>query len=83
MESSQNARHDHHDTVSPEGPTMHEFELHRMRTAELRREAQQHRLVREAVRARRAARRADAGHEAPAAESHTDRPRRLRLPRTA
>ncbi|MET9450114.1 hypothetical protein [Streptomyces cinerochromogenes] len=61
---------------------MHEFELHRMRTAELRREAQQHRLVREAVRARRAARR-DAGHGAPAAESHTDRPRRLRLPRTA
>ncbi|MFF9090253.1 hypothetical protein ACF1BE_28365 [Streptomyces sp. NPDC014991] len=57
---------------------MYELELHRIRSAELRREAQRDRLAREAVRARRAAR-----HDTPAAESHTERPRRTRLPRTA
>ncbi|MEU0053394.1 hypothetical protein ABZ299_21540 [Streptomyces sp. NPDC006184] len=57
---------------------MYELELHRIRSAELRREAQRERLAREVVRARRAAR-----HGAPAAESHTERPRRTRLPRTA
>ncbi|KOV95359.1 hypothetical protein [Streptomyces sp. NRRL B-3648] len=63
---------------------MYQLELHQIRSAELRRTAQQERLAREAVRVRRAARRAaSAGHGAPAAESHTDRPRRHRLPRTA
>ncbi|MEU3830871.1 hypothetical protein GT045_26265 [Streptomyces sp. SID486] len=63
---------------------MYEYELHRFRSAELRRTAQRERLAREAVRARRAARRAEhAGNGTPAAESHTDRPRRLRPARTA
>jgi hypothetical protein len=63
---------------------MYEYELHRIRSAELRRTAQRERLAREVVRARRAARRAEsAGHGTPAAEPHTDRPRRLRLPRAA
>ncbi|MFB0618092.1 hypothetical protein [Streptomyces sp. AGS-58] len=57
---------------------MYELELQRIRSAELRRQAQRDRLAREVVRARRAAR-----HDAPAAESHTERPRRTRLPRTA
>ncbi|BCM69651.1 hypothetical protein EASAB2608_04985 [Streptomyces sp. EAS-AB2608] len=63
---------------------MHQLELHRFRSAELRREAQQERLAREVLRHRRAARRAEsAGHAAPAAESHTDGPRRHGQPRTA
>ncbi|MEU5537211.1 hypothetical protein [Streptomyces sp. NPDC020362] len=63
---------------------MYEFEIHRMRTAELRREADQDRLAREAVRSRRAARREEAARRGtPDAEPHTDRPRRQRLPRTA
>ncbi|MEU6668773.1 hypothetical protein [Streptomyces sp. NPDC046727] len=63
---------------------MYGLELHQLRSADLRRTAQQERLAREAVRIRRAARRAEsAGHGTPVAESHTDRPRRLRLPRTA
>ncbi|MBL1086638.1 hypothetical protein JK359_32560 [Streptomyces actinomycinicus] len=63
---------------------MHALDLHRVRSAELRRVAQQERLAREAVRSRRAARRAaSAGDGTAAAESHTDRPRRHRLPRTA
>ncbi|MFF8907690.1 hypothetical protein [Streptomyces olivaceoviridis] len=67
---------------------MYTLELHRLRSAELRRAAQEDRLAREAVRSRRAARRAarraePAGDGAPAAESHTDRPGRPRLPRTA
>ncbi|MEU2061518.1 hypothetical protein [Streptomyces sp. NPDC013455] len=67
---------------------MYELELHRIRAAELRRAAQHDRLVREAVRLRRAARAARAAraghadHGAPVAEPHTDRPRRHRLPRT-
>ncbi|MFI2202527.1 hypothetical protein ACH47Z_17445 [Streptomyces sp. NPDC020192] len=53
-------------------------------TAQLLREAEQERLARSAVRARRAARRAEqAGHDGAGAPSHTDRPRRHRLPRTA
>ncbi|WP_189819291.1 hypothetical protein [Streptomyces olivaceoviridis] len=63
---------------------MYALELHRLRSAELRRTAQEDRLAREAVRSRRAARRAEpVGDGAPAAESHTGRPRRQRLPRTA
>ncbi|GHE11297.1 hypothetical protein [Streptomyces alanosinicus] len=63
---------------------MIEFEYHKMRSAQLIREAEQQRLARAVVRARRTVRgAASAGHEAPAAESHTDRPRRRRIPRTA
>ncbi|GGN13195.1 hypothetical protein [Streptomyces fuscichromogenes] len=61
---------------------MFEFELHRIRSAELRRQAAEARLVREAVRSRRAAGR-EAGHGAAAEEAHTDRRGRRRLPRTA
>ncbi|WP_030568026.1 hypothetical protein [Streptomyces aureocirculatus] len=42
---------------------MFEYELHQIRTAELARQAQRDRLVREARRARRASRR-NGGHEA-------------------
>ncbi|MEW2258769.1 hypothetical protein [Streptomyces sp. NPDC047869] len=63
---------------------MYEFETHRLRHAELRRAAAQERLAREAVGARRAARREEtAGLGTTGAEPHTDRPRRHRLPRTA
>ncbi|MFI1763284.1 hypothetical protein ACH41H_14720 [Streptomyces sp. NPDC020800] len=73
-----------HETTSPEGHTMYDFEIHRTRTAQLRREAEQDRLAREAVLSRRAARREEAVRRgAQEAESHTDRPRRQRLPRTA
>ncbi|WP_406440890.1 hypothetical protein OHB00_35270 [Streptomyces sp. NBC_00631] len=66
---------------------MFEYELHRIRSAELRRQADEARLVREAVRSRRAARR-DARHDAVpedavAQEAHTDRRGRRRLPRAA
>ncbi|WP_330459966.1 hypothetical protein OIB37_25710 [Streptomyces sp. NBC_00820] len=68
---------------------MYEFELHRFRSADLRRTAQQERLAREVARAGRAARRAarlaEAAHNGgPDAEPHTGRRgRRSRLPRTA
>ncbi|MES4892765.1 hypothetical protein [Streptomyces sp. NPDC096012] len=61
---------------------MFEIEYHRMRSAQLIREAAQHRLAREAARARRAAR-DESCEGAAAAESHIDRPRRHRQPRTA
>ncbi|MEU1407152.1 hypothetical protein ABZ471_33230 [Streptomyces sp. NPDC005728] len=61
---------------------MYEFELHRLRSAELRRQAAQERLAREVRRSRGDARRA-ALHSTAGGESHTDRPRRHRLPRTA
>ncbi|MET8561405.1 hypothetical protein ABZV75_12720 [Streptomyces flaveolus] len=59
---------------------MHALELHHLRSAELRRTAQEERLAREAVRSRRAE---SAGDGAPDAEPHTGRTRRHRLPRTA
>ncbi|MEV6114298.1 hypothetical protein AB0L59_17730 [Streptomyces sp. NPDC052109] len=63
---------------------MIEIEYHKMRSAQLILEAEQQRLAREVARARRAARQAEsAGHGGAAAESHTDRPRRHRIPRTA
>ncbi|MER6467897.1 hypothetical protein [Streptomyces collinus] len=63
---------------------MYELDLLRMRSAELRREAAQERLAREVARGGRAARRAAAAlRSAPEAETHTDRPRGHRLPRTA
>ncbi|MFE7980367.1 hypothetical protein [Streptomyces shenzhenensis] len=57
---------------------MIEYELHRIRATELHRRAEYERLVREALRGRREARRA--GREAP---SDTGRPGRHRLARTA
>ncbi|MEU6199847.1 hypothetical protein [Streptomyces sp. NPDC047061] len=64
---------------------MFEYELHRIRSAELRRQADEARLVREAVRSRRAARREarEARDAAAAQEAHTDRRGRRRLPRAA
>jgi hypothetical protein len=70
---------------------MFEYELHRIRSTELRRQAEDARLVREAVRSRRAARREAraAGHATATAdalaaqEAHTDRRGRRRLPRAA
>ncbi|WP_077799402.1 hypothetical protein [Streptomyces sp. JHA26] len=61
---------------------MYEYEIRQLRTADLIREADEARLVREAVRARRAARR-DAHHDAAPAESHTFRSRRHRSARIA
>jgi hypothetical protein len=63
---------------------MFEIEYHRMRSAQLIREAERDRLAREAARARRAARQEQStGNGGPVAEPHTDRPRRHRQPRTA
>ena len=63
---------------------MFEIEYHRTRSAQLIREAEQDRLARAVVRARRTARQEASGRDGhPAAEPHTDRPRRHRLPRTA
>jgi hypothetical protein len=61
---------------------MNEIALIQLRTAELIRQADHERLVREARRGRRAARREAARKEAES-ESHTRRPRRLRFLRTA
>ncbi|MEU6547570.1 hypothetical protein [Streptomyces sp. NPDC046859] len=41
-----------------QGDTMHDYEMHQLRTDELIRQAEHERLVREAVRVRRAERRA-------------------------
>ncbi|MFJ5307891.1 hypothetical protein [Streptomyces sp. NPDC088350] len=54
---------------------MYEYELHQIRSAELRRQAADERLAREAVRSRRAARREQA-RQAAEGEVHTERPRR-------
>lgn len=65
---------------------MYEYELHHLRSAELIRQAEHERLVREAIRSRRAARReaAERSREGAAAtESHTSRRRRHRHPRAA
>ncbi|MFG2958563.1 hypothetical protein ACGF5O_33200 [Streptomyces sp. NPDC048291] len=67
---------------------MFEYELHRIRSAELRRQADDARLAREVVRSRRAARRearaaGAAGAATAAQEAHTDRRGRRRLPRAA
>ncbi|MER5530521.1 hypothetical protein ABT075_39110 [Streptomyces sp. NPDC002677] len=62
---------------------MFELELHEIRAAELRRRADDARLVREAVRSRRAARREEAARQAAVPEEvHTGRPSRRRLPGT-
>jgi hypothetical protein len=64
---------------------MSEYDLHHLRSAELIRRAEHERLVREAVRTRRAARResAERAPEGTEAEAHTSRFRRHRVPRTA
>ncbi|WP_018544671.1 hypothetical protein [Streptomyces sp. LaPpAH-108] len=59
-------------------------DYHRLRSAELRREAEQARLVREATRTARAARRtrrrgSGAGQDGAEAESHTGGPERRRF----
>ncbi|MEV7324702.1 hypothetical protein [Streptomyces sp. NPDC093970] len=62
---------------------MFEFELHEIRAAELQRRAAESRMVREAVLARRAARRERAAAKAAVPEGlHTVRPGRRRLPGT-
>ena len=64
---------------------MYEYELHQARSAELRRRAADERLARTVARGARAARRAAAERASGGAESesHTQRLRRLRFPRTA
>ncbi|MFE2419373.1 hypothetical protein [Streptomyces hokutonensis] len=54
---------------------MYEYEMHQLRSAELRRQAASERLAREAVRGARAARREQA-RQAVESEVHTERPRR-------
>jgi hypothetical protein len=54
---------------------MYEYELHQLRSAELRRQAANERLAREAVREARAARREQA-RRAAEGEVHTESPRR-------
>ncbi|WP_328874009.1 hypothetical protein OHT76_30190 [Streptomyces sp. NBC_00287] len=61
---------------------MFEYELHHLRSAELIREAQNDRLVREIIRGRRAARR-EAARQDGESEVHTSRRGRLRSARTA
>ena len=61
---------------------MIEYELQRMHSAELIREADDYRLVREALRQRRAAREADGESEAEG-RSPAGRRRRLRVARAA
>ncbi|MGC9536394.1 hypothetical protein [Streptomyces sp. UG1] len=62
---------------------MYEYELHHIRSAELIRQAEHERLVREAVRVRRAARRERSAKGTGDAEAHTSRLRRMRHPRAA
>ncbi|MFJ8790107.1 hypothetical protein [Streptomyces sp. NPDC102462] len=64
---------------------MIEYELHLIRATELRRRAEHERLVREALRQRRAARRAPAARRRAGRESPSDtgHPGRHRHPRTA
>ncbi|OIJ67965.1 hypothetical protein [Streptomyces mangrovisoli] len=61
----------------------YEYELHHLRSAELRREADRQRLVRAAVQSRRAARREEAARRAADDEAHSRRPRWFRAPRAA
>ncbi|MFE7234334.1 hypothetical protein ACWCRF_30205 [Streptomyces sp. NPDC002405] len=61
---------------------MFHYELHQLRSAELGRRAEQDRLVREVLRARRAARRS-AGRRTAEAEPHTHGPHRWRFTRAA
>ncbi|MDT0481329.1 MULTISPECIES: hypothetical protein [Streptomyces] len=58
------------------------YEISQYRSAELRRQAEHERLVRETLRGRRAARR-EAAERTAESDSHTGRPRRHRFLRTA
>ncbi|WP_308295084.1 hypothetical protein [Streptomyces sp. NK08204] len=60
-----------------------ELEYHRMRSAELLREAEQERLARAVVRLRRDGRHENAARKAPAGGTHTSRPRRRQPVHTA
>ncbi|MEU0784403.1 hypothetical protein ABZ341_22840 [Streptomyces sp. NPDC006173] len=65
---------------------MFEYELHHIRSAELIREAQNHRLAQEALRGRRAARRAARRESVPQdteGRAHSRRPRRYPFTRAA
>ncbi|MEV6533291.1 hypothetical protein ACGFWD_29895 [Streptomyces sp. NPDC048448] len=66
---------------------MFEYELHQIRSAELIREAQNHRLAQEALRGRRADRRRTAARESgrndTEGRAHSPRPRRHRFTRAA
>ncbi|GHD94784.1 hypothetical protein [Streptomyces naganishii] len=61
---------------------MFAYEIHRMRSAELRAQADRERLALAALRGRRAGRRST-GQEAPVAESHSKGSRRHRFTRAA
>jgi hypothetical protein len=65
---------------------MYEYEIHQTRSADLIRQADHHRMVREALRGRRDARRAAAeasARHATGGQAHTDRPRRHPFARAA
>ncbi|MFB8756216.1 hypothetical protein ACFV46_10765 [Streptomyces sp. NPDC059852] len=64
-----------------QGDTMFDHEMHHLRTDELIRQAEHERLVREAVRVRRAERRA--ARKAEDTPSHTARPGHRRAARAA
>lgn len=70
------------ETTAHQGDTVFHYELHQLRSAELGRIAEHDRLVREVLRARRAARRSAGGRTAEA-EPHTHRPHRHRFTRAA
>jgi hypothetical protein len=62
------------------------YELQQIRSDELIREAQNHRQAQEALRGRRAARRAaarESGQNDPEGQAHSPRPRRYRFARAA
>ncbi|MFK4147165.1 hypothetical protein [Streptomyces sp. NPDC004065] len=72
------------DTTTHQGDTVLTYELYQMRSAELRRQADQERLVRTALIGRRAARKgAHTAQEAPEPEAHTPGPRRRRFTHAA
>jgi hypothetical protein len=61
---------------------MFEYEMHQLRSTELIRQAEQERIARDVVRARRAGR-SEATRRSAEPDSHTDRPRRHRFARVA
>ncbi len=80
MEASQKAKPE---TDSHEDHAMYaEYQLSQYRSAELIRQAEHERLVRETLRSRRAARR-EAAERTAETDAHTGRPRRHRFLRTA
>ncbi len=80
MEASQKAKPE---TDSDKDDAMYaEYQLSQYRSAELIRQAEHERLVRETLRSRRAARR-EAAERTAEADAHTGRPRRHRFLRTA